>query len=454
MAIRVPGIIVRIVNDTGLIAPPLFERFPVIIGEGDPYRLVSNSAIVRGAGNTDALPTVSTVNEIVSVGDLPGIAGYVAGTDYSLVGNTISWAGAATQPTAADTYYVTFTETRPASAYSPMLYLDENLIYADHGNSTRTDGTINDVAVGGSLALNAGSNGVIIAQLDLSGAVDPDNPTNTELETAFIAMRDALNKITDYKLFLIPMSSGTLNTTSAANIFFNHAVLASQPERKQERTVIAALTMGTTYQAAATFAQSYAHERMVVPAVPDTTVQVVGFDGDYDMRFYNAVLGGKLCSVNIGIEISDEILPNILFTDNYTPDEANYLVQRGVSPGKIRGEVVRNIMAITTDTTNALTESLGVQDIKDYVKKYWRDGLWNIFRNKPINTTLLSNIHTASTSILNSLVSRAIVADFRNISVSQNVTEPRKVDVTGQIQPAFGLQWMDVTFTFVLSFAA
>jgi hypothetical protein len=452
MAIRVPGIIVRIVNDTGIIAPPIFERYPVYIGEGDPYRLITNLKLTRGTGSSDAIPTVTSVNEIVSVGDLPGIAKYVAGTDYSLVGNTVNWTGGATVPTAGNDYYVTYTETRPASAYTPMLYFDENLIYTDHGNTTRTDGTINDVSVAGSLGINAGAGGVIIAQLDLSGAVDPDNPTNAELETAFIAMRDALDKITDYKLLLVPLSSGTLNTTSAANIFFNHAVIASEPEKKQERTVLAAMPMGTGYQAFATFAQSYAHERMVVPAIPDGTGQVVGFTGNHDTRFYNSVLAGKLCSVPIGREISDEILPNILFDDNYTPDELAYLVQRGVSPGKIRGEVVRNVMAITTDTTNALTESLGVQDIKDYVKKYWREGLWAVYKNAPINTGLLGQIEASSRAILSYLITQAIVADYQNISVTQDETEPRKVLVTGSIQPAYGMQWMDVTFTFVLSF--
>ena len=454
MALRIPGIIVRIVNDAGIIAPPLFQRYPVYIGEGDPYREVVNSKLTRGAGNTDNLLTVTTANEIVSVGDLPGIASYVAGADYSLVGNTISWAGAADAPTAGDSYYVTFTETRPASAYTPMLYLNENLIYADHGNGVRTDGTINDVSVGGGLGLNAGALGVIIAQLNLSGAVDPDNPTVLELENAFIATRDELDKVTDYKLWLCPMSSGTLSTTSAANIFFNHAVLASEPANKQERSVIAALAQATTYQGAATYAQSYAHERMMVPFTPGGISQVVGYTGTYDTRFYAAALAGKMCSVSIGREISDEVIPNVSFTDNFTPAELNYLVQRGVSPAKITGEVVRNVMAITTDTTNALTESLGVQDVKDYVKKYWREGLWSAFRNAPITQTLPGQVQAASVNILNSLIGDAIISEYKAISVAQDTTEPRLLNVTGKIKPAFGLQWMDVTFTFVLSFNA
>lgn len=453
MAIRVPGIIVRIVNDAGIIAPPLFQRYPVYIGEGDPYRLQEDVRLTRGTGAWENLPTVTTVDSIVSVGDLPGIASYVAGTDYTLIGNTINWNGAASEPTAGDHYYVTFTENRPTSAYTPMLYLNENLIYADHGNQTRTDGTINDVSVGASLGLNAGAAGVIVAQLNLSSATDPDNPSNTELENAFIAMRDELDKITDAKLFLIPMSSGTLNSTSAANIFFNHAVLCSQPERKQERTVIASLPQATTYQAAATYAQSYAHERMVVPMTPGAISQVVGFTGNYDTRFYVSALAGLLCSGYIGQEFSDEIVPNVLFEDNFTPEELNYLVQRGVSPAKINGEVVRNVMAITTDTTNALTEALGVQDIKDYVKNYWRVGLWRAFRNAPITTSLPGEVQAASVGILNYLVTRSIVAEYRSISVSQDTVEPRKLNVTGKIKPAYGLQWMDVTFTFVLSFS-
>lgn len=453
MAFRPPGAVVTITNDTGVIAPPLFERYGVIIGMGDAYRIVRNQAVVRSAGSVDNLQSVSTINEISSAGDLPSVSNYTT-SDYTLVaGNRISWAGASSSPSLGDTYYVTFTETRPASAYVPRLYFDENLIYQDHGEGLMTDGSINDVSVGGSLALNAGGKGVYIAQLDLSGATDPMSPTNNELETAFIALRNELNRITDYKLFLVPMSSGSLNTTSAANIFFNHAVLASQPENKQERTVIAALAKDTSYTAAATYAQSYAHERMVVPLVKDATVSVTGYSGTYDMRFWNAALAGLLTSGPIGQTFSDSIVPNVTFTDNFTPAEVKYLVQRGVSPGRVRGEVARNIMSITTDTTDARTESLGVQDIADYVKKYWRESVYAIYRNKRINANLLVQIRGSSVNILESLIRDEIVADYRKITVSQDTEEPRKVNISGQIQPAYSLQWMDVNFVFVLTFS-
>jgi len=452
--LRVPGVLVRIINDTGIIAPPLYERYPVIIGEGDPYRLQENVLLTRTPGSVDPIPTVTTVDSIISVGDLLDIASYTQSADYVLSGNNISWLPGGSSPTLGENYYITYTETRPTSAYTPTLYFDANLIYEDHGNGLRTDGDINDVSVGGAMVLNAGAGGVIIAQLDLSSATSPDSPTPLELENAFIVVRDKLNTITDYKLFLVPMSSGTLSTTSAANIFFNHAVIASQPENKQERTVIMAFPMGTTYTSAATIAQGYAHERMVAPLVPSATVTVTGYTGSYDTRFYNASLAGVLCGTAIGRTICDEIVPGITFDDNFTPAELKYLVGRGVSPGKIRGETVRNVAAITTDTTNALTEDLGVQDVKDYVRKYWREGLWDNFRNSPINEALIGMMTNASTNMLQYLQDESIISAFSSVSVRQDSTEPRKLIVTGKIQPAYGLQFIDVTFTFVLSFTA
>lgn len=452
MAQRLPGIIVRVVNSAGIIAPPLFERYPVYIGEGDPYKLISDQKIVRSLGIVDDLFSLTTINDIVSVGDLPGMVQYVKTTDYVLSpGNKISWVGT-NKPSVGDNFYVTFTETRPASAFLPTLYFDENLIYADHGEKTRTNAAINDVSNAGWLGLNAGAKGVIIAQLNVSSAVDPDAPTGAELEAAFLAMVTELNKITDWKLLLVPMSSGVLNTLSANNILFNHAVLCSQPDKKQERTVIGCLASGTTYQNAVIAAQSYAHERMVMPFPYEGKSLVVGDTTEYDTRFYNAALAGKLCSVPIGENISDEIIPNVLVVDTYEPDIQEYMVKRGVGPAKMRGEVVRNVYIGTTDVSDPRNEDLGVQDVKDYVKKYWREGLWNVYKNKKINANLLRQINTSSVAILEFLVSEVTISAWRNIAVSQDLAEPRKVNISAEVMPAYSLQWMDITFAFALSF--
>lgn len=465
--LQLPGVIVRVVNDTGIVAPPAYERYPVIVGAGDPFKQISQYPVTRNPSTTaDVLPTITSVDQIIAVyryGNFNSpYASWVG--QYSLISNPfvgyIDWTGATSKPDDNEVYYVTYTESRSASAYEPILYFDENLIYEDHGSNTRLDTSINDVSVGGALALNAGARGVIILQLDYSSAVDPYNPTVSEEQSAFTSAVDKLETITEFKLFLVPMSSGVLTSTTAADILFNHATVASLPENKQERTVVASLPSGTSYTDAATFAQSYAHERMVVPFPYAGQSKVTGVSNlsdtilntTYDSRFYSAAIAGKLCAADIGINISDEIIPNVLVTGNYKPAVMTYLVQRGVGPAKIRGTVSRNVYIGTTDTTNALTEDLGVQDTKDYVKKYWREGLWPLFRNKPINSALLASIKGASIGILDSLVARNIVDQYANITVRQDTAEPRKVYITGKVKPAFSLQFIDVTFTFVLSF--
>jgi hypothetical protein len=458
--LQLPGVIVRIVNDTGIVAPPAYERYPVIIGEGDPWKLISGVEMTKGTpGGTDLIPTMTSVHSIDMIyengnSNSPKYVG-----EYTLTGNYVDWAGATSEPVTGESYYITYTETRAASAYEPILYFDENLIFEDHGYNQRTNNAINDASAGGSLALQAGARGVIVLQLDLRSAVDPDSPSASELENAFIASVDKLETITDFKLFLIPMSSGIISTTTAADIMFNHATLASMPENKQERTVISPVPIGTSPVTAAIYAQTYAHERMVVPFTYRGACQVTGIERassfvneTYDTRFYCAAIAGKLCSSDIGVNISDEIIPNIVVAGNYGPKVMQQMVQSGVGPSKIRGTVLRNVYIGTTDTTNALTEDLGVQDTKDYVKKYWRDGLWPLYKNKPINSSLLASIHSSSVGILDSLISRNIIDQYKNVSVRQDTQEPRKVFVTGKVKPAFSLQFIDVTFTFVLSF--
>jgi hypothetical protein len=452
MAERVPGIIVRVVNDTGIVAPPLFQRYPIFIGCGDPYNLVQNAKMTRGLGSTDLLPSVNTVHTIVSVGDLPGIAKYVDMVDYELVGgtNNILWLGA-NKPVSGNQYYATYTETRSPSAYQPILYFDDNLVYTDHGGKLRIDGSVNDVSYAAYLAFTNGSKGVMVLQLPEAAWADKYNPTVAELETAFVNSVTLLETIMGYKLFLIGMSSGTLLTVPAGQILFNHAVLASQPENKQERTVIMPMPADTPYQDYAAEAQAFSNNRMVIPAIPSVE-QLTGVTGNFDDRYYCAGLAGLLCSGAIGDTFHGEIVAGITFNDNFRQAELDYLVQNGVSPAQSQNGIIRNVMALTTDVTNALTEDLGVQDISDYVKKYWREGLWNLYRNKPINSSLLAAISGSSITMMEYLVSTNVLSNFDpNIVVSQDPVEPRKILVYGRVMPAFRTAWMDISFTFVLS---
>ena len=456
MALRVPGVIVDIVNQAGAIATPTYVRYPVIIGVGDS-NLSITTRIQHGSTDNDVIPVTTEFQEFTSVTTI-NHEDYTASYTYDSQTVSIFWeTQSGTYPKENDRYVVSFTETVSASAYTPTLIFDQNTLYSEFGGTTRTDGSLNELVAGAWLSLQAGAPGVIVLQLDLRDAIDPLYPTNAELEQAFNDAVTKLEEITDYKLFLVPLSSGTLDSTTAADIMFNHAIQASLPENKQERTVVAALPKGTSVVDIATYAQGYANERMVVPATKNTStkINVSGFaTNTYDTRFYNCAMIGVQCSVGVGINISDGIVPNITLDSNFTPNELNYLVQRGISPAKSKNGVVRNVLAITTDTTGALTEDLGVQDVKDYVKRTWREGLWADYRNAPITNSLPGEVANTCKSMLDSMLRDSIIADYTTPLVQQDQTEPRKLNIRGRIKPAFGVQWMDVEFVFVTTMSA
>lgn len=453
MADRLPGVIVRITSDVGIRVPRVYERFPIIIGQGDTERLIENEPVLHGGVNSSDPLRVTPVTRVISVGDIPGQSKYTSPDDYSLSGNSINWEAAGDEPSSGSIYYVTYTAGLPDSAYEPTLYFDQALVYSEHGGRVKVNGSINPIVVASDLAFDNGALGVILLQLDLRDANDPENPTGQEIEDAYTTPETGviarLEKITDFKLFLVPLDAGVLGTRTATDILFNHAVVASLPENKQERTVIAALSGGMTPSQIQAFARSYHHERMVVPAAPGTAVSLAGFTGTFSQTFLSAAFAGLLCSRPIGRAVTDQVIRNVYLIDDFTPRQLRDLVKDGVTPFVTRASLTRVVFPITTDTTNAVTEDLAVQDIADYTKRTWRETLHQYFIGVPITRGTPAAIIAASQTILNDMVLSGIIADYTALRAVQNPSEPRLIEISGKIKPAYPLQFIDVNFVFV-----
>jgi len=452
MADRLPGVIVKITAETGVVVPRTYERFPVIIGQGETELLIENEAVLHtGVGSADVLQR-TPVHRVISIGDIPNQSKYTSPHDYSLVGNTIDWSASGDEPSSGSIYYVSYTTEVPATAYTPTLYFDENLIFPTHGNRVRVDGSINPVVVGSNLAFLSGALGVIVAQLDLRSAVDPAHPTGQEIEDAYTdattGIIEKLEKITDFKLFLVPLDAGLLGTQYANDLLFNHAVVASLPENKQERTVIAAVETGTTAAQFEALAQNYANERMVVPAAPNGEVSVSGFSGTYDQTYLSAGFAGLLCSRGIGRAVTDQVVRNVGLVDDFTPRQMRDFVRVGVSPFTTRDTLTRAVFPITTDTTNSVVEDLAVQDIADYTRRTWREVLQRNFIGIPITASTPQVLEAASRTILDDMISNGILADYEDIRAVQDASEPRLIEIYGRVKPAFPLQFIDVNFVF------
>lgn len=92
MAIRLPGVIVRIVPDIGRVALPLFPRYVCIIAQGEHRLLRKNEIVLRTSGQNFDNLSYTPVQEILLVGNVPDASDYRINDHYILHGTDgIEW---------------------------------------------------------------------------------------------------------------------------------------------------------------------------------------------------------------------------------------------------------------------------------------------------------------------------------------------------------------------------
>lgn len=495
---RLPGIVVTIEPDVGIIGPAGFERFPCIVGYGDieiPKEralAITRNATASGSWKTatqDAL--TESVATVYQSGRSPGLTHYRQPTDFVVVdgedadGNPISlidWADGSTVPDADAVYYVSYTVQMPSTAFEPTLYLDEDLLVRERGAEVifSDENEINPLVTASRLAFAQGAPGVIVTQLDFLGFNSPSDedaawenpldPNGADMATAYSIAIGKVDKIEEFKLFLVPLDPSTNPSDSTKNFpggadqnarWHDHAILASDPEEGRERTLLAAIPIGTTLDGLRNIAQAYKDtgggQRFVVPGVKgrnsdeasSVSISIESVNGAVvPTTFLNAIMAGLLTGSPIGAPNNNAPVSNVALFDDWTIPEARVLRGDGVVPYKTRSGRVRMVIPITSDTTNAFTEDLSLQDIADYLRAFIRVKLFDQFRNVNITGDTEGAIVAALSSLLNGLVLDQILVGFTGIQANQRTDEPRKIDVRGKAKPAFPLRWIDVDLEF------
>jgi len=300
---RLPGIVVTIENQ-GIIAPAGFERFPAIIGRGD-YEVIKerNLGLTRSSTTSyddlRAEPSTSPVVTVWGVGRAPGATQFSEGTDYTItpspsstVPARVEWAPGGAEPPVGTKYFLNYTVEIPASAFEPLLYLDEQLMIRERGSELffssvlADDREVNPLVAAGRLAFKNNAPGVVILQLDFHPSVtgngslpgvtaldwgDPLNPTTVppiggtlEMEPSYDIAVQKINKVEEFKLWLVPMDPGsdpdradwTFGEDNNSR-FFIHALSASAPDEGRERTLLGSYPRGTDLTLMTAIAESF-----------------------------------------------------------------------------------------------------------------------------------------------------------------------------------------------------
>lgn len=486
MAYRPPGVYVEKIVNPGLVAEFQGARVPVIIGAGQRTIEVTEAVTHETAGGTDEL--VNAATSIIRVGDYPDQVKYTntvdGGTDYTNSGSVttpsadMDWSPAsssAKEPTAGATYWVTYRRAVDDTQYDFHLYTDENEIIARHG----PESTFNLATVGGIVALRNGVQQVGIIQLNLVEACgqsypvgDPDNPTPAEWYLAFIDVLPILEQLdVEQCRYIVPMTTlGDATGEEDYDIFTEylfHVYTMSLTSQRRWRMLIRGkaatptASNSTVAQAFATQAEGYnANEaaRRIIVVSPGEIYRIIRnpttglatrtlFDGSV----LAAAAAGRICSfVNPAMTITMKDHAGILLNRIFSNADMNIMAGDGVCVYWYKGESLKCRHGLTCDPTNANTQEISVVEVEDWVKRQAVFALENRYIGTLIVAGVTDSIKATLVAHWETLIKAQTIADFDqgSITVTQNESDPRIVNIYGRIKPAYPLNWIDIQFMF------
>lgn len=445
-----PGVYVR---ETQLPQPVIIPgslRTLAIVGRGTTDYEIANAEQTRAVGTNDDTITGTTVSEVSSVlgvGSLPGLYDYAVTTDYTIANNVITWGGS-NKPADSATYYVTYRKVKSVSFYEPTLFQNVNDVRAAYGDEL-SGGLINEITLAAKIAFENGASQVICVQQESTSTAD---------------QQAAIDKLETEEVDII-LAPGMTSTTLQSYIFAHVNRMSSFTEKKERLFFTTGLNLSDSTTAIKARAAAYASERVVVTA--PAVCEVVLTDGlsnsdatvSVTSTFAGAGIAGIMCnpSYDEAEPITRKQIASIatLAGVKYKESEMNDMASNGVCVLANDAGIIRVRHALTTSTANVNTAELSIVSIKDAIRKSIRPTLDSFIGTKYLPKTSNSQVRAAITSFCEQKVQQNVLAPaddgtdkgYRNISVTQNLQDPRKMDIHFEVRPVYTLTLIEITFS-------
>lgn len=446
-AYKSPGVFVKEVELPRPVTITGSPRVVGIVGKAETSYLVENAEVVKGvAGGSDTITgTVSgDVVSVVGVGSLPSLYDYTLTTDYTVSDNAISWAGAASEPTAGVTYYVTYYKLKSAAYYEPTTFYDINDVRAINGNELDNQ-EVNELTLAAYLAFLHGASSVVCVQ---------QNGTGTAAEQA------AIDKLESQEIDIL-LAPGMTSTTLKSYIVAHLNKMNSYTEKKERIWITSAQYLDDSVTTIKALAASLDNENVVVVAPP--SCDIILSDGTCNIdstmtvsgSYMGAALAGIMC--NPAYDEAEPLTRKIIsgFDDlgvTYKESEKNNLASSGVTVIDNENGTLRVRHALTTgDPNNVNKAELSVVSIKHQTIKDIRTALNAYVGTKYVTTKTNALIAAAVKSFCDQKVSDEIYVSYRNISVTQDTTDTRIARVHFEFKPVTTTTYVEITFGLYIS---
>ena len=191
---------------------------------------------------------------------------------------------------------------------------------------------------------------------------------------------------------------------------------------------------------------AYGDSFRVVYFYPDQIVVQIGSDRQFvDGFFISAAAAGFFsANPNINVPLTNKILSGftILRDKLYSPIVLENIAATGITvlqPVIGGGRVIWG--KTTTNSGFAEEEEISVIFIRDRIAKSMRVAFGG-FIGDAETPTFQTTLYATATDIMESFVSQRLITDFRNLTVKRDDVEPRQWNITAQVQPVFGVNWI------------
>ena len=488
---RPPGVYPEKVVNPSMLSQFKSIRTPVVIGPGKST-ITATERILRTANVCDLLS--EDVIAVTRIGDYVDQFKYTEGTDFSVhpveegySDSRICWDLGGDEPDVTEYYFVTYTYAAPSSQYQFHIYTDLNEVYSIHGQPNTT----NLVSLGAGLVLKNGAPQVGVLQLDLSDAVDPDNPSDSELYAAYIATIPILETLdTTECRYIVPMTTmggypGTVDYDAALfdmwEQFYQHVKDMSLTSQRRWRMLIRGLgteapidtTTSTLVKGNAEAIADYFGSRASYDDDNAARRTIIVFPGEiyivtqdatvgsatygqwvqtlYDGSALAAAAAGRICSFDNAAEtITWKDVAGWTTERIMSKADMDHMAEYGVCIYAFRGNFLHCRHALTTDRTDATTQEISVVEIEDFIKINAIQMLEQRYIGTLIVEGVTDSIRATWTATLEQMINFQTIAeyDLGSMSVTQDQNDPRIITIFCRIKPAYPLNWIDVKFQF------
>ena len=388
------------------------------------------TASVYTDGGLDYIKIVSdsTNNSSIKIGD---------GTANQILGfGTYATVYGSKEPAPSSTYFVTYERAKLTEEYVPTYFFNLADVIDAYGEPNLT----NTLSLGAEILFKQNASIVLCTQI---------RPDITPESQAFMYAVDQLKTKTCNIVVALTEDSTVRNYVKA------HVIAMSNFIERKWRTAIHGLNSdpaNTTLDSIKSIAVGLNSSRNVLIYPTQATYPIQNVGDTVVAGYYVAVAFAGIAA-NKDYDVSEPLLRKEVVGFTQIPDsliraEKNFLASYGICiiETPTEASLVRHPLT-TSQSGKAEDQEYNVVEVIDFVAESSAQLLEAIYVGTKIISATPALVKTTTTVYLRTLKTATTIADFANVTASQNTLEPRQIDVKFSIKPSWPLNWIYITFS-------